>query len=357
MVRISRRVNIIREALNYFSYRINGISVRNRWNTLMADLFITNDDLRDAANQIIGLEEMLNKRIICDDERFGFFFKQLEPSEGLISRANMLLFVFSSMNPDHLDWDKLKRRGEGYLRHDILLSLLPGGTEFEQDELDYATFFNALYKSSLLPETKLAALDVMLNQKAYLSEIIRLIMPAVELIEGELCRFSPLIDELMDEIEGQSDLGDFFYSKIKTNIDVSQEVEVFPSVFSFASSHLIEISRRKFSLSVGLLILKLLRIKEESVSSDGIIEILKLLSDKSRMEIIEAIGHGRAYGQELANQLDLTTATVYHHLGKLQSAGIIYVETDGPRAYYRLNKKKLNAFISVIAAKLTLQGE
>ena len=62
-----------------------------------------------------------------------------------------------------------------------------------------------------------------------------------------------------------------------------------------------------------------------------------------------------SYGQELAGKLGLTTATVYHHLSRLQVAGLISVETSSARSYYKVNGDTLSKFIKGLEKRLHIE--
>lgn len=69
---------------------------------------------------------------------------------------------------------------------------------------------------------------------------------------------------------------------------------------------------------------------------------LKLLSDPSKFEILRFIKNKKAYGQEIATELKLTTATISHHMNALMVLGLINIEKVDNRVYYQMNKEAVN---------------
>lgn len=69
--------------------------------------------------------------------------------------------------------------------------------------------------------------------------------------------------------------------------------------------------------------------------------VLKLLSDKSKFEILSYTKEKPAYGSELAKHLNLTTATISHHMTGLVTAGLVEMKKEENRIYYLANKKVL----------------
>ncbi len=84
-----------------------------------------------------------------------------------------------------------------------------------------------------------------------------------------------------------------------------------------------------------------------------VMQALKLLSDKSKFEILSYIRDKAAYGSELARHLHLTTATVSHHMNSLLSSGLVRLKRVDNRVYYMSNKDALEELLQYCARILT----
>lgn len=84
-------------------------------------------------------------------------------------------------------------------------------------------------------------------------------------------------------------------------------------------------------------------------------QVLKLLGDESKFKILSYIRDKEAYGSELANHLNLTTATVSHHMNALMSAGLVEIKRIDTRIYYTTNKTVLKDILD--RSKKLLIGE
>ena len=74
-------------------------------------------------------------------------------------------------------------------------------------------------------------------------------------------------------------------------------------------------------------------------------QILKLLGDKSKFEILCLLkAHGR-YNLEIAEELHLTPATASHHMSMLLTNHMVTVEKKEGRVYYQLNQETLREII------------
>lgn len=70
-------------------------------------------------------------------------------------------------------------------------------------------------------------------------------------------------------------------------------------------------------------------------------KFFKIMSDGKRMDIVELLAGRPWFVNELAEELNLTPATISHHLGTLLALGIATCERDEHRVYYSLDKSKM----------------
>ncbi|MGC4191889.1 MAG: metalloregulator ArsR/SmtB family transcription factor [Thermomicrobiales bacterium] len=65
--------------------------------------------------------------------------------------------------------------------------------------------------------------------------------------------------------------------------------------------------------------------------------LLKTIADETRLRILGAIAARPMTGKDLAEELDLSAPTISHHMKKLTEAGIVVMESEAQRRWYRLN--------------------
>jgi DNA-binding transcriptional ArsR family regulator len=92
------------------------------------------------------------------------------------------------------------------------------------------------------------------------------------------------------------------------------------------------------------------------MESHHLLEGLKALSDKSKLSILSHIRDKRSYGQALAKETGLSTATISHHMSALINCGFIRLERVENRIYYQMDKENLNRFLKKLSLYL-LSGE
>jgi len=74
------------------------------------------------------------------------------------------------------------------------------------------------------------------------------------------------------------------------------------------------------------------------LSSDQLVNALKAISDKTRLEIIKFIVREPSFGKEIAKHVGVSTATISHHIEILKASKLIYEERVKNTKYYSLNR-------------------
>jgi len=82
---------------------------------------------------------------------------------------------------------------------------------------------------------------------------------------------------------------------------------------------------------------------------DKIFHFLKMISDKSRLEIIYLLSERPYYVNELAEVLNFSTATISYHLSKLQDLNIVDFKRKEQRFYYYLLKEHLQQLLGEVS--------
>ncbi|EKQ57886.1 MULTISPECIES: metalloregulator ArsR/SmtB family transcription factor [unclassified Clostridium] len=93
----------------------------------------------------------------------------------------------------------------------------------------------------------------------------------------------------------------------------------------------------------------------KNLSSERLAAFFKSLSDINRIEILKLLSERPWFGQELAEKLNITPATVSYHMAFLQRIGAVTFIRSDNRSYYSLNNAKfirmLEDFTSFFKAK------
>jgi DNA-binding transcriptional ArsR family regulator len=78
---------------------------------------------------------------------------------------------------------------------------------------------------------------------------------------------------------------------------------------------------------------------------DELSAILKVIDDKSRLEILKILVNSKSYGKAIADVVGISTPTVSHHLDILKQAGFVKEEKIRNIKYFYADKEKLKKVI------------
>lgn len=103
----------------------------------------------------------------------------------------------------------------------------------------------------------------------------------------------------------------------------------------------------------GLLIRDFEKMVGQKDAMPGVfLSTLKILSDHSKMEIIALLKKKPMYGMEIAQALNLTSATVSHHMSALISRELVTVRKKDGKLYYYNNREVLEEVVRELEQNL-----
>lgn len=91
----------------------------------------------------------------------------------------------------------------------------------------------------------------------------------------------------------------------------------------------------------GVLCTPLKKIAEKPFDEKAMCKSLKVMGDASKLSILRLTSERPMYGIQIAEALGITTATVSHHMAQLSEQGLVIVERDANRTYYRADTEAL----------------
>jgi len=200
-------------------------------------------------------------------------------------------------------------------------------------------------------EAKWEAIKIFNNHEIYYNEVMNLLTEVMELLNSRhgasIARLETLFYDYWSEYQKKCDIID----TIRERLSISWEVGaagtmVVPNLFQpFSLSLSIdeEDPTKHEVIRIGIMMNEhFIRIGKK-IKKEDIINIGKLLSDKSKVDILDYVNNKPAYGKELANELQLSTATISYHVNALLSEGLLRAEMSANKVYYSVNREALAA--------------
>lgn len=194
-------------------------------------------------------------------------------------------------------------------------------------------------------------------------------------IEGQIKGFADLVrsyskvyfSELKKHKKAISEFNNIMEKRIKADPEAflmeltrgsykaeNYETILFSTTYFYAYNLFFKTTGKLGHLIVGIDFEKAFKSLEGQNELENMLAVFKNLSDKTRFEIIRLLLARDYFGQELADELKITSATVSYHMNFLMSAKLIHVERKEHKAYYTLNKEALRACIGYLNREFKL---
>ncbi|MFD1412560.1 ArsR/SmtB family transcription factor [Oceanobacillus jeddahense] len=78
---------------------------------------------------------------------------------------------------------------------------------------------------------------------------------------------------------------------------------------------------------------------DESKEEDKVIDLAKVLFDRTKIKIIKELNQQPQYGFGLAKQLNLSSPTISYHISKLSDLGLITAQRNENKIFYQANQE------------------
>ncbi|MEG1559455.1 MAG: winged helix-turn-helix domain-containing protein [Clostridia bacterium] len=199
--------------------------------------------------------------------------------------------------------------------------------------------------SKLSSDYKLKLLDLYSNRNAVFprfnqlfTEVIQIVQDCFYIIkpEYEKANSKLLVPETVKRLITKNMGMSQFIENEALTVNVNTQIIAFNSMCANITEAL------NFHLKIGLYFEILADGKANArFNVDAMAELFKIFADKSRLKILKLLMKRKHYLQEISNAMELTPATISHHMDRLIESDCVCLEIDpnDRKIYYTLNTK------------------
>ena len=313
------------ESLEFLSKKVNGIPYAK----------MPKHSVAKTAAKISTVLDKLSSRVRINDPSLYRYFKNTHTS-----LAKCLLYSFNDILTMEEDGfaDKLLSDIEQFKKNKIDTVSIDDCLKIQKEPKNNDAISEIL-KLPLDDSDKISLLKTLIEPKGYIDQIFT----DIDMIKKEL---SAIYQEL-----GLSDYLDYFDSVNtkqmldKVNIQYDGKIVIFPSLVEYSSMSIFleDEDRDVLKIRVGLALDIDFICNYNFFFEDmpeKIEQFAKIISDKSKLKIIELLKKQEMYGAQLAEALKLKTPTISYHVDALMNAGIVSARRYNNRVYFRYDKDR-----------------
>lgn len=201
-------------------------------------------------------------------------------------------------------------------------------------------------------EAKWEAIKIFNNQEEYYNEVLGLLTETSELLmnkhEASIQKLEKDFYEYWTNYQETKNIIETIQEKLGISWESREAGTILlPHLFqpySVALSLDADDPSKPEVLRIGIMMDENFILNGKRIKKEDIVNIGKLLSDKSKVDILELTGRKPFYGKELANELQLSTATISYHVNSLLSEGLLKAEVNANKVFYSLNREVLATY-------------
>lgn len=238
----------------------------------------------------------------------------------------------------------------------------PTQAEIEQvmtEDLPFEKAFRIVEASGLADDQKLLSLRLIQDSFQFFSRIQDFLGELEAILRQELPALDPHLQDFFEAATVKGGLSFFqeavgnFLQLDEAEFQPDKPLTIFPSAVNYNGLHLrISIDQRlRRDLALGILFQPLVSLQQQAARQQDIfLEQLKAISDPTRFEILYLLSDRSYYTKELADQLNLTSSTLSHHMSLLMREDLVDYTLKGRRSYYSVRSAELMKLANALQA-------
>lgn len=357
------------EALDFMFQTVNGVTY-GKLKDKMISKFEEKErkKLCEKLDILSEIQDKVSKKFNLEDKDIQFFFK------GKFTNSASMASILMDSFDNKLDWAKssveerknfILKEYEDFLKYDYdKLTIGDSSIEVygkrklkENESLD---LIGKIDDIQCTDEERWQLLKVLKDFPKYLDKLFHIL----DKIVVELKKYSKELEKFQNEFISywteylkENNIYDVIKRFSTMDFDEFEEKPLYMASQFFSCYNItiqgIEDHYRDFyKFIIGFVFYGDFDLNSNEISKEMICSGLKLLGDPSKYELLQTIKHKNAYGQELAKELNLTTATISHHVNALFSMGFIKMNKGENRIYYEMNKETIEKFLDDVKMAL-----
>jgi DNA-binding transcriptional ArsR family regulator len=311
--------------------------------------------------ELIGEIEQIKNHEGFDFEEAKLFFNIQLNTQNLFVDSELL---WSSKSLDEY-FNQLKNQSSTMMRKKLIEGLnlnhkpdlTPQDISFYEDgNIDLQIILSLLKNQPIEKELKWNLLCLIEDPKAYIDRFIKFIRGYLPLYNEIRNKYKKKYEDFILWIEDKIETYGFDYINKNFKIMNFKEFEkiyLSYSIFDLSSTFL-DLEDNQCYLYLGLLFKEYVSQTLDKKDIEKHLVVFKNFSDKTRFEIIKILIKKESFGQEIAEKLDISTATVSYHMDYLLGASLVQLTKVGRKVFYKIDKNQIRDSISFLEQELKL---
>lgn len=354
IVKLLREPNVIFECAQILYHQSGGGSCRELRDAMLKKSGVEPQVIDSCFNAILELSEDVARLLSADKEIVEYLFGRREELDRCFA-FYVLHDIFRTPEPNfEADIERIRSisRAEFFVNlYSLLLEEFPD-TDYHGTVSNYGELINFIGALPVSPDLKWQLCSFYNNFDALRTAIAAILLEAGGLYRERYEKVRHYVGWFTtnyDQNAGaspESFLAENYGLKLKSSPDI---LYVLPCVTMCADTlYLMNYTSQRESdfFCVGVLNDPMRGFGGVGASEEWLCRALKVLGDPKKFETLKLLAKAPRYGQQLAQELRISTATVSHHMAQLLELELVKIERDANRVYYTPNRDKLKTLLT-----------
>lgn len=351
-VKIHKHINMVDEAFFLLYQWVNTDSFESIKAEFANNYVSEIDNYNSKFDLIIEMYNFVKTNLASKKERIDYYFRERNTD---MSTYGVLALFMDLYDHDHklLTYQKFAKtitEEEKIKRFANIIDSAEAVNTAKEELKTLSDLIAFIEASPYEKEAKWEAIKIYNNTKPYYNEMHDIIKETIDLLNNKF-------GEQIADIENEFYL---YWTKHQKSIDIMDNISkklsvtwsqnnlgtiVMPVLFLPMSVTITirgpEAKDKMDIIRMSVLIDNRFALRSSKVKKEDVINIGKLLCDKSKVDILEYVSKKPAYGKEIANELNLSTATISYHVNALIKVGFLKESVSANRLYYSINQPRI----------------
>ena len=357
LLKIQTHVNLIDEAFILLYYWINKDEMKSAFD-IQSEFYQTNaDSYQKKCNLLLDIYQYVKDNLQVKKDILEYYFK---------SRGQEFTCYgsFALLGINHQNRNKTKSYEDFFsniteqqkIKQYALMINGEEAMNLPQELQNFSELVAFIDASSYEQEMKWEVIKIYHNQEKYYNEVCDIISKVIDLITSkysdQIAYFEQEFYEYWTNVENEEGIIATIDKQLSITLEISERGIVVEPLMFAPFSVIVSIKEGINTLQdvirISVLFDKRFVIANRMIKKDDVINMGKLLSDKSKVDILEFVSKRPCYGKEIATELELSTATISYHVNALLKEGFLKADINSNKVYYSINRERISACLEDI---------
>lgn len=238
------------------------------------------------------------------------------------------ILILQTIFATHIEWlteENLNQTSDYIIQKTILDAVLD--EPYFCNDMSFKTIVNLLKSTELMPNACWKITQILSEPKVYMLQLCRIVNNNLDAFKLSMSKIKKDIDRLLTI---------FPSINYKAKVFNIPDIEITPILIHPA----LEVWSSSGQAFIGLFTKEIYNQMNGNSTThiyNSLLPSLKALSDKSKFDILLTLKQAPKYNLELAEQLNLSAATVSHHMQVLLNCELVFIKKYKGKVYYSLS--------------------